>query len=114
MSLLKAKSYREQLIDARPTASNYAESLKEIPDTISERARGLVSELVIYPIKALAGVKLREAKITSTGLSTVDGNFHDRSAMLVRNASGKIAEGAFDAVRFSSETKEDLSYPKHL
>lgn len=93
-------SLREELISARPEAREYAASLRSLPHLAG--MRGTIGDVVLFPIKALGGLKMNQgAKATDSGLTTPDGKLSDRMAMLTLKEEGELEEGHYDAVRFS-------------
>lgn len=102
---------REQLIEARPNATAYAESLRALPSTV-EGIRGYIGALKIFPIKALCGISLNNgATVGNRGLSTPDGMLSDRMAMLALREPGEIGGEGYDFVRFSQRNEGKLVLP---
>lgn len=93
-------SYREALIESRPQALRYAQSVRELPASIvGLRAR--ISALALAPVKSLGMLSLEKAEVWADGFHTPGGEFGDRMAMVVRRQSGNSDGIPFSQVRFS-------------
>lgn len=74
-------AWRNALVTSRNQGlEEYTASLDAHPDI--QGYIGHISKICISPIKSLGMLNLCEARVTSTGLTTTDGTFSDRSAML--------------------------------
>lgn len=91
---------REELINARPHASLYADSLRQLPDDI-RGLQGRVAGLAMFPIKALGALKIESARLSRDGLQTVDEKLIDRMAMIAVKKSGVVDGEAYEYERLS-------------
>jgi len=101
------ETYRDQLIATRRSLSKYEESLSRLPKRI-RNAKGRVKDVFIYPIKALGGVRIEEAVVTSSGLEDAVTGFRDRMAMLALPKPGKKKGKPYDFIRFSQRDEPQL------
>lgn len=79
-------SWREQLIATRPDASSYIQSIEGLG---VESLQGSVGFVGIAPIKSLGMLALDGARLTRTGLATLDGGMQDRAMMFVYESPGE-------------------------
>jgi uncharacterized protein len=76
----------------RPTLNpgepdHYTPTISALPENLAQY-RATVAELLVYPVKALDGISVVEARPGPCGLET-EGGFRDRSAAIVRWDEGK-------------------------
>lgn len=102
------ETYRDQLIATRRSLSKYEDSLSRLPKRI-RNTQGRVKDVFIYPIKALGGVRVEEAVVTSSGLEDAITGYRDRMAMLALRKPGKKKGQPFEFRRFSQRDEPHLS-----
>ncbi len=99
---------RERLIQARPQAQLYRESIEALPPMITG-LRGRISSLALHPIKSLGILKMDDGLLAPEGLQTADGVLTDRMAMLAIKQSGDVDGQPYEYVRFSQREEGRLA-----
>lgn len=99
--------YRDRLVAARPEAEEYRELVEALPENVAG-LKGRIAELNIFPIKALGKLALEQALVGPNGISTADGHFHDRMAMLVYPKEGEHDGTPYTHMRYSQRENGDL------
>ena len=107
-SVIRARdAYIAQCAD-KPSLQPYANSLRELPEEVSEIQEGVISKITLFIGKALGGLEVDAARVTDEGLETLNG-FKDRAFMLARREKPG-AKAAYK--RFSQREEAKLALVK--
>lgn len=75
----------------------------------------ILSDLILYPIKSCAGLSLPQARLTTAGLATPDGQIFDREWMVVDANGGYLTQRDFPRMALITPTLQEhtlaLAFP---
>lgn len=102
---------RQQLVDATQSPELFERALAEIPDDITALS-GQLDQINLYPVKGaksltVNGLPLDAARISHSGLTTLDGRIGDRNIVLVVEHAG-----VSDGKQFTHRALQQILEPK--